>query len=354
MHDRPRLLDQVRDRVRVKHYSIRTEQAYVEWVRRFVVFSGLRHPREMGREEVEAFLTHLAVAGRVSASTQNQAKSALLFLYKEVLGAELPWLDGIESAKRPARLPVVLTPGEVEAVLAPATGTTGLILRLLYGTGMRIMECLRLRVKDVDFARREIVVRDGKGAKDRVTMLPERLALPLQAHLVRVKALHAADRAAGVAGVYLPFALARKYPNADGEWAWQYVFPSRGLSVDPRSGVARRHHADETAVQRAMRQALRDAGIAKPATPHTLRHSFATHLLDAGYDIRTVQELLGHADVATTMVYTHVLNRGGRGVASPLDRLADAGSLSRAEEPAAAYRLGDRFGPAGVATAGGG
>jgi integron integrase len=267
MHDRPRLLDQVRDRVRVKHDSIRTEQAYVEWIRRFVVFAGMRHPRELGREEVEAFLTHLAVAGRVSASTQNQAKSALLFLYKEVLGAELPWLDGIESANRPARLPVVLTTAEVTAVLAPVSGTPGLILRLLYGTGMRIMECLRVRVKDLDFARREILVRDGKGAKDRVTMLPERLALPLREHLARVKALHAVDLAARVAGVYLPFALARKYPNADREWAWQYVFPSSRLSVDPRAGVERRHHAHETAVQRAMRQALRDAGISKPATP---------------------------------------------------------------------------------------
>ena len=338
MHDRPRLLDQVRDRVRVKHYSIRTEQAYVEWVRRFVVFSGLRHPRELGQTEVGAFLTHLAVAGRVSASTQNQAKSALLFLYKEVLGVELPWLDGIESAKRPARLPVVLTTGEVEAVLALVGGTPGVILRLLYGTGMRIMECLRLRVKDLDFARREILVRDGKGARDRVTVLPDRLALPLREHLVRVKALHAADLAAGVAGVYLPFALARKYPTADREWAWQYVFPSSRLAVDPRAGVERRHHAHETAVQRAMRQALRDAGISKPATPHTLRHSFATHLLDPGYDIRTVQELLGHADVSTTMVYTHVLNRGGRGVASPLDRLAEAGPRLRAEEPGSEYR----------------
>ena len=337
MHDRPRLLDQVRDRVRVKHYSIRTEQAYVDWVRRFVVFSGLRHPNQMGREEVEAFLTHLAVAGRVSASTQNQAKSALLFLYKEVLGVELPWLDGIESARRPARLPVVLTPSEVEAVLAPLTGTTGLILRLLYGTGMRVMECLRLRVKDVDFARREIVVRDGKGAKDRVRVLPLRLALPLREHLVRVKALHAADLAAGLAGVSLPFALGRKYPNAAREWAWQYVFPSSNTSADPRSGIELRHHAHETSVQRAMRQALRNAEIPKAATPHTLRHSFATHLLDAGYDIRTVQELLGHSDVSTTMIYTHVLNRGGRGVASPFDRLARVGPAPCVEERRAAY-----------------
>jgi integron integrase len=342
MHDRPRLLDQLRDRVRVKHYSIRTEEAYVQWVRRFVVFSGMRHPRELGQAEVEAFLTHLAVAGRVSASTQNQAKSALLFLYKELLGVELPWLDGIESAKRAARLPVVLTRTEVEAVLGRVDGTTGLILRLIYGTGMRVLECLRLRVKDVDFTRREVLIRDGKGAKDRVTVLPDRLLLPLRRHLVRVRGLHQSDGAAGVAGVSLPFALARKYPNADREWAWQYVFPSRRPSVDRRSGILRRHHAHESAVQRAMRQALREAGIAKPATPHTLRHSFATHLLDAGYDIRTVQELLGHADVSTTMIYTHVLNRGGRGVASPLDRLGEDRDPPGVSESVARYRAEPR------------
>jgi integron integrase len=316
----PRLLDQVRDRIRFKHYSIRTEQAYLDWVRRFVVFHGRRHPRELGHGHVEAFLTHLAVEGNVAAATQNQAKSALLFLYKEVLGAELPWLDGVESAKRPRRLPVVLTPEEVAAVLRRVDGTTGLILRLLYGTGMRMLEGLRLRVKDVDFQRREILVRDGKGARDRVTMLPDRLALPLREHLVRVKALHEDDLRAGYGEVYLPHALARKYPSAPRDWAWQYVFPSSKRSVDPRSGAVRRHHADDQNVQRAMRAALRAAGIGKPATPHTLRHSFATHLLESGYDIRTVQELLGHKDVATTMVYTHVLNRGGRGVTSPIDR----------------------------------
>jgi integron integrase len=277
----------------------------------------------------------------VSASTQNQAKSALLFLYKEVLGLELPWLDGVESAKRPARLPVVLTPEEVRAVLARVEGTSGLILRLLYGAGLRLLEGLRLRVKDVDFARREILVRDGKGAKDRVTVLPARLASPLREHLVRVRVLHRDDLADGCGAVHLPFALARKYPNAAREWAWQYIFPSRGRSVDPRSGAERRHHAGEQAIQRAMQQALRAAGIAKRATPHTLRHSFATHLLEAGYDIRTVQELLGHADVSTTMIYTHVLNRGGRGVASPLDQLADgAASPEFAEEPRARYRAG--------------
>jgi integron integrase len=323
----PRLLDQVRDRIRLKHYSIRTEQSYVEWVRRYVLFHGRRHPRELGHAHVESFLTHLAVEGNVAAATQNQAKSALLFLYKEVLGAELPWLEGVESAKRPARLPVVLTPEEVVAVLRRVDGTRGLILRLLYGTGMRMLEALRLRVKDVDFQRREILVRDGKGGRDRVTMLPDSLALSLRAHLARVKALHEDDLREGFGEVYLPFALARKYPHAAREWAWQYVFPAANRSVDPRSGAVRRHHADDQSVQRAMRAALRQAGIAKAATPHTLRHSFATHLLESGSDIRTVQELLGHKDVATTMVYTHVLNRGGRGVTSPIDRGAARAAL---------------------------
>ncbi|MFO1364468.1 MAG: integron integrase [Burkholderiales bacterium] len=323
----PRLLDRVRDRIRLKHYSIRTEQAYLDWVRRFVVFHGRRHPRELGHAHVEAFLTHLAVEGKVAAATQNQAKSALLFLYKEVLGTELPWLEGVESAKRPSRLPVVLTPEEVVAVLRRVDGTRGLILRLLYGTGMRMLEVLRLRVKDVDFQRREFLVRDGKGGRDRVTMLPDSLALMLRAHLARVKALHEDDLRAGFGAVYLPFALARKYPHAAREWAWQYVFPALNRSVDPRSGAVRRHHADDQGVQRAMRAALRQAGIAKAATPHTLRHSFATHLLESGSDIRTVQELLGHKDVATTMIYTHVLNRGGRGVTSPIDRGAARAAL---------------------------
>ncbi|MBN8436909.1 MAG: integron integrase [Candidatus Accumulibacter sp.] len=316
-----RLLDQLSESIRLKHYSIRTEQAYRGWVRRFILFHGKRHPQEMGACEVEAFLTHLAVEGRVSASTQNQAKSALLFLYKEVLRTNLPWLDDVESAKSGKRLPVVLTPEEVQRLLGPIDGTTGLILRLLYGTGMRMMECLRLRVKDVDFARREILVREGKGFKDRVTMLPERLVAPLGEHLARVKALHAADLAAGFGDVYLPWALERKYPNAAREWAWQYVFVAARRSVDPRSGAVRRHHVEAQSIQRAMRQALRLAGVSKPATPHTLRHSFATSLLETGYDIRTVQELLGHADVSTTMIYTHVLKRGGRGVRSPLDAL---------------------------------
>ena len=315
----PRLLDQVRDRIRLKHYSIRTEDTYVEWIRRFILFHGKRHPWEMAAGEVEGFLTRMAVHGRVSASTQNQAKSALLFLYKEVLGEQLPWLDNIETAKRPERLPVVLTVEEVRAILAEVDGTGGLILHLLYGTGMRILESLRLRVKDINFPKREIVIREGKGFKDRVTMLPASLVAPLDTHLNRVARLHSRDLAEGYGEVYLPYALERKYPKAAREWAWQYVFPSIKRSVDPRSGAIRRHHCDEQNIQRIMRRAVRAAGVAKLATPHTLRHSFATHLLESGYDIRTVQELLGHADVSTTMIYTHVLNRGGRAVLSPLD-----------------------------------
>ena len=315
----PRLLDQVRDRIRFKHYSIRTEQAYTDWIRRFILFHRVQHPRAMGSAEVEAFLTHLAVEGKVSASTQNQAKSALLFLYKEVLGQELPWLTGVQNARRPERLPVVLTRSEVQAILAELEGTPGLILSLLYGTGMRILECLRLRVKDIEFSRRQVVIREGKGFKDRVTMLPESLVAPMQAHLLRVERLHQRDLAEGYGEVYLPHALERKYPDAARQWGWQYVFPSARRSADPRSGTVRRHHADDKAIQRSMRAAVRAAGIGKLATPHTLRHSFATHLLEDGYDIRTVQELLGHADVSTTMIYTHVLNRGGRAVRSPLD-----------------------------------
>ena len=316
----PKLLDQVRGKIRLKHYSIRTEQAYVDWIKRFILHFGKRHPRELGAADVEAFLTHLAVAGNVAASTQNQAKSALLFLYREVLETELPWLDNVERARAPKRLPVVLTRDEVHAVLSRLSGTHWLIASLLYGAGLRLMEALRLRVKDVEFSRKEILVRDGKGFKDRVTMLPAALAAPLTDHLKRVKALHEQDLAAGRGAVYLPYALERKYPGAARDWGWQYVFPSANLSEDPRTGIERRHHLQDQAVQRAMRQAVRDAGVDKPATPHTLRHSFATHLLEGGYDIRTVQELLGHADVSTTMIYTHVLNKGGRGVTSPLDR----------------------------------
>ncbi|MCK2086764.1 integron integrase [Thauera aromatica] len=287
----------------------------------FILFHGKRHPQELGAPEVEAFLTHLAVAGRVAASTQNQAKSAVLFLYREVLAVELPWLDGVTQARAPKRLPVVLTRDEVGAVLARLEGAQWLIGSLLYGSGLRLMECLRLRVKDVDFGRNEILVRDGKGAKDRVTMLPIALKSPLQAHLGRVQSLHRQDLGEGYGEVYLPNALERKYPMAAREWGWQYVFPAASRAVDPRSSGVRRHHVSEQSVQRMVRQATRDAAIAKPATPHTLRHSFATHMLEGGYDIRTVQELLGHADVKTTMIYTHVLNRGAGGVISPLDRV---------------------------------
>ena len=315
------LLGRVRDRVRLKHYSLRTEQAYCGWIKRFVLFHGKRHPSALGPAEVEAFLTALAVRDRVAASTQNQAKSALLFLYREVLGVELPWLDGVERAKAPARLPVVLTREEVGRVLARLDGVHAVIGALLYGTGMRIMEAMRLRVKDVEFARREILVRDGKGNKDRMTMLPSRLVVPLRQQVAHALELHRGDLADGFGVVWLPFALDRKYPGAAREWAWQYVFPAELRSRDPRDGVERRHHLGDQAFQRAMKNAVRGAGIPKLATPHTLRHSFATHLLESGYDIRTVQELLGHQDVSTTMVYTHVLNRGGRGVVSPIDRL---------------------------------
>lgn len=278
-----------------------------------------RHPKELGGAEVEAFLTHLAVEGKVSASTQNQAKSAILFLYREVLEIELPWLGNVQQAKVPKRLPVVLTREEVQALLSRLEGTHWLIASLLYGSGLRVMECLRLRVKDIEFSRREILVRDGKGFKDRVTMLPASLANPLREHLKRVKALHEQDLAAGYGAVYLPYALERKYPNAARDWGWQYVFPAATLAVDPRTDIKRRHHVQDQVVQRAVKQAARAADLVKPATPHTFRHSFATHLLEGGYDIRTVQELLGHSDVSTTMIYTHVLNRGGKGVTSPLD-----------------------------------
>lgn len=322
MLERPRLMDQVRERLRVKHYSIRTEQVYTDWIKRFILFHGKRHPEVMGAPEIETFLTDLAVRGKVSASTQNQAKSALLFLYREVLAQELPWLNNVTQAKVPERLPVVLTVAEARAVLSRLSGSHWLVASLLYGTGLRLMEALRLRVKDVDFERHEIVVREGKGFKDRVTMLPTSVVSSLKLHLAKVKAMHKEDVAGGFGEVYLPYALDKKYPKAGREWGWQYIFPSAKLSVDPRSGITRRHHLDEKGIQRAMKQAVRDAGIVKLATPHTLRHSFATHLLQSGYDIRTVQELLGHSDVSTTMIYTHVLNRGGKGVQSPLDQLS--------------------------------
>jgi integron integrase len=315
----PKLLDQVRDKLRVKHYSIRTEETYLDWIKRYIYFHDKQHPKNLGPADLEAFLTHLAVAGKVASSTQNQAKSAILFLYREVLAIELPWLNNVTQAKAPKRLPVVLTIGEVQALLAELSGTHGLVASLLYGTGMRLMEAIRLRVKDVEFTRNEIIVREGKGFKDRVTMLPEAVSSSLKTHLISVKATHDEDLAQGYGEVYLPFALDKKYPNAGHEWGWQYVFPSKNLSVDPRSGKTRRHHVDEKGLQRAIKQVVRDLGMVKPATPHTLRHSFATHLLQSGYDIRTVQELLGHSDVSTTMIYTHVLNKGGKGVKSPLD-----------------------------------
>ncbi|MDD2934815.1 MAG: integron integrase [Methylotenera sp.] len=316
-----KLLDLVRDKIRVKHYSIRTETQYLQWIKRFVIFHNKRHPREMGVKEVEAFLTHLATVGNVSASTQNQALSALLFLYREIFEFNLPWLDQVVRAKKPQRLPVVLSKAEVTKILARMQGTHGLIARLLYGTGMRIMECCRLRVQDVDFDRCEILIRDGKGAKDRVTMLPKSLVEPLKTHLEWRKGLFEGDAAKEKSEVYLPDALERKYPSAATSWIWQYIFCSGSYSVDPRSGRERRHHLDEKLIQRAVKKAVTEAGITKLATPHTFRHSFATHLLEGGYDIRTVQELLGHSDVATTMIYTHVLNKGGRGVSSPLDVL---------------------------------
>ena len=320
----PKLLDLYRERLRVKHYSLRTEDAYLNWTRRFIYFHGKRHPQEMGGLEVEAFLTYLATEGRVAASTQNQALAALLFLYREVLAKELPWMDGIVRAKQSARVPVVLAENEVRALLAQLDGTRWLAASLLYATGMRLLEGLRLRVKDVDFERREVTVRDGKGGRDRRTMLPERLIEPLRSHLERVKLVHERDLAEGFGEVCLPFALARKYPHAGRSWAWQYVFPAGSRSVDPLDAVIRRHHLDEKVIQRAVSEAARRAGIAKPVSPHILRHGFATHLLEGGYDIRTVQELLGHKDVSTTMIYTHVLNKGGRGVTSPLDRIEKA------------------------------
>ncbi|EIL89190.1 integron integrase [Rhodanobacter spathiphylli] len=316
----PRLMDEVRRVLRLKHYSIRTEGVYVGWIRRFILANGKRHPRDMGEAEVEGFLSALAVQGKVAAATQNQALAALLFLYKQVLNIELPWMEGVVRAKRPQRVPVVLSRDEVTRVLARMDGRPWLLASLLYGTGMRLMEVLRLRIKDVDFARNEITVRDGKGGKDRHTMLPRSLAEPLLREMERARLLHEADLASGFGAVWLPHALARKYPGAPREIGWQYVFPAAERSIDPMDGVERRHHFGDAVLSRALKAACRAVGIAKPVSAHTLRHSFATHLLESGYDIRTVQELLGHKDVATTQIYTHVLNRGGHGVLSPLDR----------------------------------
>jgi len=314
-----RLLDVVRDRIRVKHYSYRTETSYLGWIRRFIRFHGGRHPRDLGGPEVEQFLSYLATERNVAASTQNQALSAILFLYREALEIDLPWLDGIVRAKRPTRIPVVLSRDEVRRILAQLEDTHWLAASLLYGAGLRVSECLRLRVKDLDFAYRQITVRDGKGAKDRCTMLPDSALEPLQLHLRRVRARFDADRAASHPGAALPPALERKYPSAPFEWPWQFVFPARKFCRSPYTGRMVRFHVLPDVLQRAVKQAVRAAGITKPASCHTFRHSFATHLLESGYDIRTVQELLGHSDVSTTMIYTHVIQRGGRGVRSPLD-----------------------------------
>jgi integron integrase len=318
---KPRLLDRVRAAIRARHYSRRTEDAYVAWIRRFILFHGKRHPAEMSAPEITRFLTSLAVERKVASSTQNQALAALLFLYRDVLEQDLPWLDDIVRARRPKRLPVVLTRDEVRAVLSRLEGPPRLMAYLIYGTGLRLLECCRLRVQDLDFAANQIVVRAGKGNKDRVTMLPATVKPDLLRHLEKVHAQHRNDLRRGAGWVELPDALERKYPNAGRDWRWQWVFPATRTYVEPVTGRHRRHHLHESVVQRAVKDAVRDAGLTKRAGPHTLRHSFATHLLDNNHDIRTIQELLGHRDVATTMIYTHVLNRGPAAVRSPADRL---------------------------------
>lgn len=317
----PRLIDSIRQVLRVHHYSISTERSYIQWIKRFIYFNNKRHPKEMGVDEITAYLTHLAVNRRVSPSTQNQALNALLFLYKRVLKIELPLMDSVVRAKRTKRLPVVFTRQEIKALLAQFDGTRWLVFSMMYGCGFRILECLRLRVKDIDFHYKQIFVRDAKGGKDRVTLLPESLIESLHTHLTRVKELHENDLSSGFGCVYLPHALERKYPNDCTEWGWQFLFPSSNISIDPRSKIRRRHHIYEKTLQRAIKQAIRNAGIIKPASSHTLRHSFATHLLEDGYDIRTVQELLGHKDVKTTQIYTHVMGKGCNGVKSPLERI---------------------------------
>ena len=319
--NRPRLLDSVREVLRVHHYSISTEHSYIQWIKRFIYFHNKRHPEEMGADEITAFLTYLAVNRKVSPATQNQALSAILFLYKRVLKIELPWMDNVVRAKRTKRLPVVFTRQEIRALLAQFDGTRWLIFSLMYGCGFRIIECLRLRVKDIDYHYKQIVIRDAKGGKDRVTLLPESLIEPLRNHLVRVKELHEQDLASGFGCVYLPYALERKYPKACREWSWQFLFPANKIAADPRTGIRRRHHVYKQTLQRHLKRAIYHAGIVKPASSHTLRHSFATHLLEDGYDIRTVQELLGHKDVKTTQIYTHVMGKGCNGVKSPLERI---------------------------------
>lgn len=315
----PKLLDQVRITLRTRHYSIHTEQVYVSWIRDFILFHEKRHPKELNASHISSWLSYLATHRHVAASTQNQALSAVLFLYRDVLDISLDRVEDVVRAKRPQRLPVVFTRQEAIDVLANLSGTHWLMANLLYGAGLRLMECVRLRVKDIEFTRNQLIVRDGKGAKDRVTMLPKKIYEPLLHHLERVKVIHEQDLRRGYGSVYLPFALARKYMSAATEWSWQYVFPALKLSRDPRSGEVRRHHWDEQALQRAVKRAVRAAGVSKPGSCHTFRHSFATHLIEAGYDIRTVLELLGHSNVQTTQIYTHVLNKGGRGVKSPLD-----------------------------------
>lgn len=318
---RPRLLDRLREALISRHYSRRTEQTYCYWVRRYIFFHRVRHPAEMGAPEINAFLTHLAVKGNVSASTQNQALAALLFLYRQVLGRRIGELGEVVRARKPRRLPVVMTRDEVKMLIDHLTGDKQLMASLLYGAGLRLTECLNLRVHDIDFARDEITIRDGKGGKDRVTMLPGSIRKPLQEHLQWVRRIHERDLAEGWGRVLMPFALARKYPNASAEWGWQWVFPQENRWKNRKTGEEGRHYVHETILQRAVKEAARKAGIVKCVSCHSFRHAFATHLLESGYDIRTIQELLGHKDVSTTMIYTHVLNKGGQGVQSPLDRL---------------------------------
>ena len=318
---KPKLLDQVRAAIRTKHYSIRTEETYVNWIKKFILFHNKRHPKEMGEKEINEFLTHLAVNKKVSSSTQNQALCAIIFLYKHVLKIEIGDLGDLVWAKKPKNMPEVLTLEEIDSVLEKLTGTYKLMARMLYGSGLRLNECLRLRVKDVDFGYLQVTVRNGKGSKDRVTMLAEKVVEPLKSHLIKVKKIHDQDINAGYGGVYLPYAIEKKYINANKEWGWQYVFPAKKLSIDPRTGIKRRHHIYETVLQKAVKQAFKKTNITKQASCHTFRHSFATHLLESGSDIRTVQELLGHEDIKTTQIYTHVLNKGGLGVKSPLDLL---------------------------------
>ena len=319
IHPPKKLLDQVRDLIRLRQYSIRTEQAYVSWIKRFILFHDKKHPNEMGKSEIEAFLTHLAKNLNVASSTQNQAFNALLFLYKQVLDQPLDEKINAVRAKKPRRLPTVMTNEESTNVIDNLSGLNKLMAKLLYGSGLRLMECIRLRVKDVDFGMNQIMVRDGKGKIDRVTVLPGSVKPDLKAQLKCVKTVHENDLSRGYGRVYLPYALERKYPNANREWGWQYVFPAKSMSKDPRTGILRRHHVHENSLQKAVKKASQLSRVNKPVSPHVFRHSFATRLLENGYDIRTVQELLGHKDVSTTMIYTHVLNKGGRAVISPLD-----------------------------------